>query len=120
MTRVLLVDDDDDATALLGALLSRKGFDVAVARSVVEAHQQLDQASFDVVVTDHQLGDGDARDVLARIGAARGVVLTGHSTVPVAEGTVVLQKPVDMPRLIALLQSAPSTSAPATPRPGGA
>lgn len=42
MTRVLLVDDDDDSTSLLGTLLSRKGFDVKVARSVLEAKQQLD------------------------------------------------------------------------------
>lgn len=109
MTRVLLVDDDDDSTSLLGTLLSRKGFDVKVARSVLEAKQQLDGNVFDVVVTDHQLGDGDARDVLARRGAARGVVLTGHSSVPVGPETIVLQKPVDVPRLLAVLQPKDTT-----------
>lgn len=104
MTRVLLVDDDDDSTSLLGALLSRKGFTVAVARSVREATTQLASgASFDVVVTDHQLGDGDARDVLKLRGNARGVVLTGHSEVPVGPETVVLTKPVDVPRLLGVL-----------------
>ena len=106
MIRVLLVDDDEDATTLLGALLSRKGFHVAVARSVQEATAQLDGAAFDVVITDHQLGDGDARDVLNVRGAARGVVLTGHASVPVGPETVVLTKPVDVPRLLGLLSGA--------------
>ncbi len=103
MTRVLLVDDDDDSTSLLGALLARKGFEVAVARSVQEATMQLANSSFDVVVTDHSLGDGDARDVLKLRGNARGVVLTGHSSVPVGPETVVLTKPVDVSRLLGVL-----------------
>lgn len=104
MTRVLLVDDDDDSTSLLGTLLSRKGYEVSVARSVLEATAQLSNGTvFDVVVTDHQLGDGDARDVLKLRGTARGVVLTGHSSVPVGPETVVLTKPVDVPRLLGVL-----------------
>lgn len=103
MTRVLLVDDDEDSTELLGILLTRNGFDVSIARSVREAGQAFDKGSFDVVVTDHQLDDGDALDVLARAGDARRVVLTGHDSVPVGPPTIVLQKPVDVPRLLGVL-----------------
>lgn len=103
MTRVLLVDDDEDSTELLGTLLSRKGFDVSIARSVGEAVAQFEKGSFDVVVTDHQLDDGDARDVLARAGTARQVVLSGHASVPVGPPAIVLQKPVDVPRLLVVL-----------------
>src|SRR5690606_32097226 len=50
-TRVLVVDDDDDARELVGAVLARAGAAVATSASAAEALEQVAQASPDVLVS---------------------------------------------------------------------
>jgi CheY-like chemotaxis protein len=73
--RVLLVDDVADSRELMSAILAQCGAEVTVAATVQAALDALEQASFDVLISDIALPDGDGyalmRTVRAR-DAARG------------------------------------------------
>jgi CheY-like chemotaxis protein len=73
--RVLVVDDVGDSRELMSAILAQGGAEVTVAATVQAALDALDQASFDVLISDIALPDGDGyalmRTIRAR-DAARG------------------------------------------------
>jgi len=78
---VLVVDDDEDNAAVLQLSLEGSGFEVRVASSVAEARAELASSSFDALVTDLSLGDGNALDLLASLGATRprvAILVTGY------------------------------------------
>jgi CheY-like chemotaxis protein len=52
MTRVLLVDDDISIVHLFSTVLEMNGFSVTTAQSASEAVCVIDQAPFDMVITD--------------------------------------------------------------------
>jgi PAS domain S-box-containing protein len=56
--RLLLVEDDVDSGPVVEDMLARKGVDVALVSSGEQAVEQLEQAKFDIVVTDVRLGQG--------------------------------------------------------------
>jgi DNA-binding response OmpR family regulator len=63
---ILLVDDDEIVRTALGDLLSRKGFKVTVAASVVEALKLINSERYDVLLTDlHMPGAGDGLTVVS-------------------------------------------------------
>ncbi|WMS41900.1 response regulator transcription factor [Acuticoccus sp. MNP-M23] len=62
--RVLLVEDASDVAATIAAHLTREGFACDVAERAREAETCLSVQSFDLVILDIQLADGDGRDVL--------------------------------------------------------
>jgi CheY-like chemotaxis protein/nitrogen-specific signal transduction histidine kinase len=64
--RVLLVDDAVDALRLAHHHLAALGFSVTPASTVREALEHLAHDHFDLVLTDFELGDGTARDLIAR------------------------------------------------------
>jgi len=80
--RVLVVDDDDDTSYILSLYLEREGWRVRCAPNVREARAELSQNSYDVLVTDLNLPDGDGLSLLEpsrpeRLRAA--LLLTGLS-----------------------------------------
>ena len=115
--RILLVDDELRTIEVIGAVLSRQGFEVALASTREAAVAELQQRGFDAVVTDVLFeGAAEGAEVLR---AARDlqpgamvVLMTGH---PMLEGAVAaikngawdyLQKPIDPIVLGAKLQRA--------------
>lgn len=63
--RLLLVDDDEEACALLGEVLEREGYDVVRALSVDAALQELDRDSrFDAVLTDLRMPGASGLDLV--------------------------------------------------------
>jgi CheY-like chemotaxis protein len=83
--RVLLVDDDEDSAEMLGLLLTRRGFEVTIARSVASAVEAAAAAPVDVLLSDIGLPDGTGHDLLARLrsmGPLPAVALSGldHSS----------------------------------------
>ncbi|MBX3192034.1 MAG: response regulator [Labilithrix sp.] len=77
---VLVLDDDEDSVLILEAALDASGFDVRVARSWREAREMLESTPTDALVTDLSLGDGDALELMASLGARRprvAVLVTG-------------------------------------------
>jgi DNA-binding NtrC family response regulator len=86
--RVLVVDDEPEVRALLGAVLARRELTVVEAGSGSEAMERLGREEFDVAVIDILLPDHSGLDVLRW---ARGaeidtefVVLTGYADVETA------------------------------------
>ena len=77
--RILLVEDDDHLRLTLADVLRDEGYSVAAAATVKSANSLLESASFDVVILDVMLPDGDgyamctalrARDAAAHDAAA--------------------------------------------------
>lgn len=65
--RVLIVDDEDHVRAMIGATLERQGHKVHLASGGREASELLDSDSFDLVLTDIVMKDGNGIALLDRI-----------------------------------------------------
>jgi ActR/RegA family two-component response regulator len=55
--RLLLVDDDKNVLITMGAILKRHGFQVTSASSVSEAIHEITKQTFDILVTDLNIGE---------------------------------------------------------------
>ncbi|HMI84251.1 MAG TPA: sigma-54 dependent transcriptional regulator [Polyangiaceae bacterium] len=112
--RVLLVDDEPDQVALLCAMLTPLGMDVATAESAEQAQTLFHRQPADVVVTDLNLPGASGIDLIRELRKAENppavVLITGEGSVGSAVealklgATDYLQKPVDPMRLVTLLQ----------------
>lgn len=67
MTRILLVEDDDQIASYLGELLCAEGFDTQIAGSKKEASECLLIQAFDLVLLDVSLPDGNGFSICAEI-----------------------------------------------------
>lgn len=79
--RVLLVEDHQPTCRTLCELLRRRHYQVAMANSVAEAHAAAARETFDFVISDIGLPDGNGCDLMAELRARyrlRGVALTGY------------------------------------------
>lgn len=141
---LLVVDDEPDLRTLYELTLLREGYDVETAGSVEDAWQRLAERSYNVVITDMRLPDGNGLDLLRRLEAAdRGektIVITAYGS---AENAVealkagafdYLTKPVDLRQFRGVVASAlgrtppmvagarpaapPAAAVPAAPAPG--
>ncbi len=65
--RVLLVDDEPDLLDLLELDMARMGLDSERAASVAQARSRLEQAAFDLCLTDMRLPDGIGLDIVRYI-----------------------------------------------------
>lgn len=81
---VLLVDDSAVVRAKLGQLFKGAGYEVTMAKDGVEALEQLDQASFDVMVTDLEMPRKDGFELIAAVQGSLEtedmpiIAITGH------------------------------------------
>lgn len=62
--KLLICDDDEDCRELLVEVLRRPEYELVVTTSVAEAIQALKVHSFNVLLLDGCLGDGNAWDIL--------------------------------------------------------
>ena len=65
--RILIVEDDESLRVTLADVLREEGYRVAVARDVSSAEALLEGATFDVIVLDLMLPDGDGYGLCARL-----------------------------------------------------
>ncbi len=68
-TRLLLIDDDARLTAMVADYLSANGFDVQAAGSLAAGRDLLRQGSFDALLLDLMLPDGDGLDLTRELRA---------------------------------------------------
>lgn len=61
--RVLVVDDDADIRDLIVHQVARAGFEASAAASVAEVQAMLEQTTYDLIVLDLTLPDGDGVDL---------------------------------------------------------
>lgn len=112
---VLIVEDEDDARELYALAFEAAGFRAVCAESIAEALGALRDDSFDAIVTDYDLPDGNGIAMLEV--AARGRIL--RSDVPAVLCTACSQlrhptgrvltiflKPVDMGALVGTVRDA--------------
>ena len=85
---LLLIDDDRHLLDSMASWLRERGYQVCAASGFREAVDQLKQRTFDLVLADVRLNDGDGFDVLAhcrKMPAPTAVILlTGYGTVETA------------------------------------
>ena len=107
--RVLLVDDEADIRALLALVLRQHGYAVDPAATLREAQLCLLERTYDVVITDWKLPDGDGR-LIADWGAELGAktfVMSGYlSFMPGgrALGHETLMKPIRLDEFVAAVK----------------
>jgi len=118
--RALIVDDDPEIREGLAEVVGLEGFETTTAASLSEARQRLAKTRPDVVLADLMLPDGKGLDLLEAVedGPRPQVVLiTGNATVETAVEALrtgardYLTKPVDVPRLKAILANVSRTLA---------
>ena len=81
--RVLLVEDHPDTARVTARLLGREGHAVTVATSMAEALIAADRESFNLVVSDIGLGDGNGCDLMVRLRDEHGlcgIAVSGYAT----------------------------------------
>lgn len=117
---VLIIDDEPDLLELLGMTLSRMGLNVDKANCVRAAIAKLSNTRYDLCLTDMRLPDGDGIDVI-KYGQQHCpglpiAMITAHGDVETAIDALklgafdFLNKPVEMPRLKKLVETALKTA----------
>ena len=110
--RILVVEDHETTAAAMVRLLTRRGHTVHIAHSVKTALEIAAQHSFDVVLSDLGLPDGNGFQLMEQLRDRhnlRGVALSGYGMEldqekSLRSGFVThLTKPVDLPRLLRAL-----------------
>lgn len=124
MTRLLLIEDEENERFTLGRALELSGFEVVAVGSVNAAREALEGPGYDVVVTDVFMPGCDglsfARELATR---CPGVPIVLMSAFPFSASQVTrldiphlvfVPKPVDIDRLVATLRD-PGAPKPAEP-----
>ena len=118
---LLIVDDDKPFSTRLARAMEARGYEVHVAESVSEGVAAVETKAPAFAVIDMRLGDGNGRDVIARLKArrpeARGVILTGSGNIATAVTAVklgafdYLAKPADADEIHGTLMAQPGERA---------
>ena len=118
MAHALIVDDDSATREALATIIAEEGLTVSVAGDLQEARGRILRSTPDVVFVDLELPDGSGPDLFGDLDPRSGVVfvvITGHATVESAVdalkagATDYLVKPIDLQRVIAILDRLPRT-----------
>ena len=119
--RVLLVEDHESSRAMLTRLLERRGYHVAAAETIEQAHRLMNEHEFDLLISDLGLPDGSGHDLVKEIRRRKvipAIALSGFGMEEDVSRSLEsgfnehLTKPVDMPALDRAIARALS----ATPR----
>ena len=114
--KILIVDDEPDIRELLEITLLRMGLDSISAANVHQARQALNEHKFRLCLTDMNLGDGNGIEVIDYIQQnwpeLPVAMITAYSNMETAIEAMkagafdYVAKPIDLPKLRALVQSA--------------
>jgi len=112
---VLVVDDEPAILSTLKKALSLEGYAVDVAGGVSVAEERLQKKSYDVLLLDVALPDGDGIELLGRLRAAgndaQAIMMSGHGSVDAAVRATklgaldFLEKPLSTDRLLVVLEN---------------
>jgi DNA-binding response OmpR family regulator len=65
--RLLIVDDEESLRKLFSGFFEKRGYQVSTAESLSEAETKLGTETFDLILQDVMLGDGDGIEFLRKI-----------------------------------------------------
>lgn len=125
MARILCVDDEPSVVTLKCAILEAAGHSATPSTSTHDAIQKLENNSYDAVVTDWRLGDGDGRKVVQAAKSQSStpvVVVSGYvaealqAAEPLAD--LYLEKPVNPEELVTIVNELLRSGERAVSRPG--
>jgi two-component system response regulator PilR (NtrC family) len=68
--RILLVEDDADQAQLYQCVLAREGYTVSAVASAEDAHNQLADQAYDLLLTDLMLGNSSGDDLIRAVKAS--------------------------------------------------
>ena len=60
----LIIDDDSDMTEIVGTILENEGITIVSSSDISQARSHIEQSSFDLIVTDLNLPDGDGQELI--------------------------------------------------------
>src|SRR6478735_1707270 len=113
---VLVVDDETSILNTLKKALSLEGYQVDLAGGIALAEERLAKHSYDVVLLDVVLPDGDGLELLGRLRGAGNetavLMMSGHATIDAAVRATklgaldFLEKPLSTDRLLVMLENA--------------
>jgi DNA-binding NtrC family response regulator len=90
LERVLVIDDEPLIQKVLGELLQRRKLTVTMASSLAQADAICARETFDMMMVDVRLPDGDGQQFLERArtmpGEPQVVIMTGHASIESAVG----------------------------------
>jgi DNA-binding response OmpR family regulator len=81
--RVLLVEDHTDTRAVLTTLLNRCGCQIVTAKNLREARARLEEMSFEILLSDLNLPDGDGLELVReakKVQKLKAIALTGRQS----------------------------------------
>jgi len=112
--RILIVDDDDELRRALADYLGSQGYTALGTRSIMQSQEALRTDTFDLVIADLRLQDGNGLDLLRQLKQiaprSYGVLMTGYATMETAVEAIrlglfdYLIKPIVPAQLDILLQ----------------
>lgn len=118
---LLIVEDDKSFSRRLAQAMAGHGYEVRVARSVVEGFSLIDQSAPAYAIIDMRFGDGTGLDVIAKLRErrpeARSVMLTGYGNIATAVAAIkkgaydYLVKPADADEIHGTLMAPPGRQA---------
>ena len=86
MTKILIIDDEEQLRKLMARIIGLEGYDVAEAADCASGLKKLRQYAPDVVLCDVKLPDGNGVEMVARIKeaapAAEVILLTAYGNIP--------------------------------------
>jgi two-component system, NtrC family, response regulator HydG len=113
---ILIVDDDTSVNDSLRLILQDAGFRVVTAHNFAQSIAILNNAQFDLVITDFCLPDGTGIDVITHVKKetpeTEVILMTGHGSVDITIDAIkrgayyYLEKPFDLARLRTLVDRA--------------
>jgi DNA-binding NtrC family response regulator len=118
MPHALVIDDDPHSLNVLADLVRAEGFVTVTASTLAAARREMQIVTPDVVLCELRLPDGSGTDLLRDLGepaATKVILVTDHATVESAVEALrrgaddYLTKPIDFPRLKALLEGVQRT-----------
>jgi DNA-binding NtrC family response regulator len=81
MSRILLVEDDQNVRVLLEHVLFDAGYEVDSTATIAEARSLLDSISYELLLADGRLPDGTGMELAdrAEAGGAKILIITGYA-----------------------------------------
>lgn len=113
-TRILVIDDDENITKVVAAILKDQGYSVDIAGSGADAIQKTRENHYDLMLVDIRLPDMEGTEILSRVRDTtpkiRKVIVTGYPTLQNAVTAVnrgadaYIMKPFDVEKMLATVK----------------